>query len=88
MHSKRNEQADYQTDETKEKLRKFDLKPFDFYEERKNFVNFCEKKLYECIYNGRFFKKLMSSSKQFNFFYLKYFKYFNHYIQLVIRYLN
>ena len=55
MHSKRNALADYQTDETKEKLKKIDHKSFDFYEERKNFVNFCEKKLYECIYNGRFF---------------------------------
>ena len=47
----------------KKNSKKIDHKSFDFYEERKNFVNFCEKKLYECIYNERIINKFMSSSK-------------------------
>ena len=64
MHSKRSTPAIYQSDETKEKRKKFDLKPFDFLKNCENFVNFCKKKLYEWIYGkAKSFNKFTSSSK-------------------------
>ena len=83
MHSKINTPANYQSDETKEKCRKL-----DFQEDCRNFVNFCEKKSYESIYNGRSNNKFMTSSNKFNFLYLKYFENFYSYIHLGIRYLT
>ena len=63
MHSKRNTPASYQIDETKEKRRKFDHTPIDLHEDSESFVNFCEKNLYECIYNGKSLNIFMNSSK-------------------------
>ena len=57
MHNKRNTPANYQSDETKEKCKKF-----DFQEDCKNFVNFCEKNSYENIYNGQSINKFMTTS--------------------------
>ena len=63
MHSKRSTPANYKSDETKEKRIKLDHKPLDFLENCENFVNFCEKKLYECMYGeAKCFNKFTSSS--------------------------
>ena len=55
------------TDDTKEKRRKFGHKPLDFHEECENYVEFCQKMSYEWIYGeAQSFNEFKSSSKIFS----------------------
>lgn len=78
MHSKRNTEANFQekANETKEKRRKLDHIHLDFHEDCENFVNFCEKNSYECIYGKAKPFKILTSSSNSVFSCLKYTKYF------------